>query len=112
MRKTDWLNSRTFITICAIGLMGTTWVIAQKPSGKLPGVELPEPRAIKTPLVAQWPSEISGLLQARKYSEARAFIDRLETSKPPADAQTRAFHDLVRGLSLRLEGKLEEEVAK
>ena len=111
MRKTDWLNFRAFITICAIGLMGTTWVIAQKPSGKLPGVELPEPRAIKTPLVAQWPSEISGLLQARKYSEARAFIDRLETSKPPADAQTRAFHDLVRGLSLRLEGKLEESVA-
>ena len=111
MRKTDWLNFRALITICAIGLMGTTWVIAQKPSGKLPGVELPEPKSIKSPLVAQWPSEIPGLLQARKYGEARAVIDRLEASKPPADAQTRAFHDLVRGLSLRLEGKLEESVA-
>ena len=99
--------------VAGLVLAGTTaGVLAQKNTGgKLPGVTLPEPKAVKAPLVAGWPGEIVGLLQGKEYARARAAIDRLEAAKVPADADTRAFHDLVRALSLRLEGKSAEAVA-
>ena len=81
------------------------------PSAKLPGAELPSVDKSKTPLVPQWPGEIVQLLQSRKYAEARAAVDRLEGGKPPEKAETRAFHDLVRALSLRLEAKPAESAA-
>ncbi|MCY2936051.1 MAG: MG2 domain-containing protein [Planctomycetota bacterium] len=93
--------------LCGIGFIGTAWVLAQKSSGKLPGVELPDPKAIKKSLVADWPSAIAGLMQAGKYGEARASIDNLEATRPVADADTRAFYDLVRSISFRLEGNSE-----
>ena len=83
--------------LCGIGFIGTAWVLAQKSSGKLPGVELPDPKAIKKSLVADWPSAIAGLMQAGKYGEARASIDNLEATRPVALKTSPMLSNFLRG---------------
>jgi outer membrane protein assembly factor BamD (BamD/ComL family) len=96
------------LTLCVVVAQRSA---AQKSNELPPGVALPSASAVKTPLVPDWPGEIVGLLQEKKYAEARTAVDRLEAAKAPKDADTRAFHDLVRATSLRLEGKHAEAVA-
>jgi outer membrane protein assembly factor BamD (BamD/ComL family) len=72
--------------------------------------ELPSATAVTKPVIPDWPGEIVGLLLEKKYAEARAAIARLETTKPPKDADTRAFYDLVRAAALRLEGKNQDAI--
>jgi len=85
---------------------GLAWFADEKPQV----AELPSASASIKPIVPEWPGEIVGLLLEKKYAEARAAIARLEAANAPKDADTRAFHDLVRAASLRLEGKHGEAI--
>ncbi len=95
------------LTAIVTGASSLAWFADPKPEA----MTLPSASAVIRPVIETWPGEIVGLLLEKKYAEARVAVDKLETTTPPKDADTRAFHDLVRAASLRLEGKHAEAVA-